>query len=78
MSIKQRIILMKYFIDSQVGYCPFTWMFRGRGVNNKINHSHERSFRIIYKDTYEIKKTTNQSMSYLVIQKFLKNSCKNK
>ena len=69
---------MKYFIDSQVGYCPLTWMFRGRGVNNKINHSHERSFRIIYKDTYEIKKTTKQSVSYLVILKFLKNPCKNK
>ena len=25
-------------------------MFHGRGVNNKINHLHERSFRIVYKD----------------------------
>ena len=25
-------------------------MFYGRGVNNKINHLHERSLRIVYKD----------------------------
>ena len=25
-------------------------MFHGRGVNNKINHLHERSLRIVYKD----------------------------
>ena len=26
-------------------------MFRVRGVNNKINHLHERSLRIVYKDS---------------------------
>ena len=25
-------------------------MFHGRGVNNKINHLHERSLRIVFKD----------------------------
>ena len=42
--------LMKAFIESQFGYCPLIWMFHSRGVNNKINHLHERSLRIVYKD----------------------------
>ena len=29
---------------------PLVWMFYSRGVNNKINHLHERALRIIYKD----------------------------
>ena len=29
---------------------PLIWMFHGRGVNNKINHLHELSLRIVYKD----------------------------
>ena len=41
---------MKAFIESQFGYCPLIWMFHSRGVNNKINHLHERSLRIVYKD----------------------------
>ena len=41
---------MKSFIESQFGYCPLIWMFHGRGVNNKINHLHERSLRIVYKN----------------------------
>ena len=51
MRIKQRRVLMKSFIVSQFGYCPLIWMFHGRGVNNKINHLHERSLRIVYKDS---------------------------
>ena len=42
---------MKAFIESQFSYCPLIWMFHSRGVNNKINHLHEQSLRIIYKDT---------------------------
>ena len=41
---------MKAFIESQSGYCPLTCMFHSRGVNNKINHLHERSLRSSYKD----------------------------
>ena len=37
---------MKALIESQFGYCPLIWMFHGRGVN----HLHERSLRIVYKD----------------------------
>ena len=50
MSIKQRRVLMKSLIESQFGYCPLIWMLHGRGVNNKINHLHERSLRRVYKD----------------------------
>ena len=47
MSIKQRRVLMKSFTESQFGYCPLIWMFHNRGVNNKINNSHERSLYIV-------------------------------
>ena len=36
--------------ESQFGYCPLIWMFHSRGVNNKVNHLHEGSLRIVYKD----------------------------
>ena len=51
-SFKQRRILLKTFIESQFGYCPLIWMLHSRRVNNKINHLHERSLRIVYKDNY--------------------------
>ena len=43
-----RRIIMKSFIESQFGYCPLTWMFDSRGLNNKINRIHERALRITY------------------------------
>ena len=52
MSFKQRRIILKTFIESQFGYCPLIWIFDSRRVNNKINHLHERSLRIVYKDNY--------------------------
>ena len=52
MSFKQRRILLKTFIESQLGYSPLIWMFHSRRVINKINHLHERSLRIVYKDNY--------------------------
>ena len=50
MSIKQRRVLMKFFIESQFGCYCLIWLFNGRGVNNKINHLHKRSVRIVHKD----------------------------
>ena len=41
---------MESFSESQFGHCPLVWMFYSRGVNNKINHMHERGLRIIYED----------------------------
>ena len=50
MCTNKKRVLMKAFIESQFSYCPLIWMFHSRGVNNKINHLHERSLRIVYKD----------------------------
>ena len=43
-------IIMKSFIDSQFNYCPLTWMFHSRTLNNRINKLHERALRIVYKN----------------------------
>ena len=50
MSFKQKRILMKTFVESQFGYCPFIWMFHSRKVNSKINYLQERPLRIVYND----------------------------
>ena len=50
MRTNKKRVLMKAFIESQLDYCPLIWMFHSRGVNNKINHLHERSLRIVCKD----------------------------
>ena len=51
MNVSKRII-MKSFIESQFGYCPLTWMFHSRRLNNKINRIHERALRITYNDKH--------------------------
>ena len=33
-------VVMKTLIDSQFNYCPLTWMFHSRILNNKINKLH--------------------------------------
>ena len=43
-------IIMKTFITSQFNYCPLTWMFHSRTMNNKINRLHERTLRLVYND----------------------------
>ena len=43
-------IIMKTFIQSQFNYCPLTWMFHNRTLNNKIHKLHERALRIVYKN----------------------------
>lgn len=48
--LEKRKTLFKAFFESQFAYCPLTWMFHDRNVNNKINHLHERALRIVYKD----------------------------
>ena len=40
---------MNAFFSSQFGYCPLVWMFHNRRYN-KINRSHKRMLRIVYKD----------------------------
>ena len=50
MTLTKRRILMKSFIISQFNYCPLIWMIHDRGLNNKINHLHERVLRIVHDD----------------------------
>ena len=51
MDLPKRWVIMKLFIASQFGYCPLTWMFHSRALNNKINSIHERALRITYNDS---------------------------
>ena len=46
LSLEQRKLLMKTFIESEFSYCPLTWVFCGRKTNTRINH--ERELRIVY------------------------------
>ena len=48
MNITKRKILMNAFFNAQFSYCPLTWMFHSRKLNNKINKSRERCLRIVY------------------------------
>ena len=50
MSFKKRRTLMKAFIELQFNYCPLTWMFLSRIMNNKFNRIHERALRLVYSD----------------------------
>ena len=50
MTLNKRRISMKSFIISQFNYCPLVWMMHNRGLNNEINHIHERALRIVYND----------------------------
>ena len=43
MSLKQKQILMKTFVESHFGYFPLIWMFHSKKVNSKINHLQQRS-----------------------------------
>jgi len=47
---EQRKILMNAYFLSQFGYCPLVWMNHSREMNNRINHLHERTLRIVYED----------------------------
>ena len=48
-TIKKRLLLNSV-IQSQFRYCPLTWMFCSRPLNNLINPIHERALRLIYND----------------------------
>ena len=50
LTLEQRRVLMKSFIESQFSYCPLVWMFCDRHANAKINKVHARALRIVYKD----------------------------
>ena len=41
-------MLFKSFIISLFNFCPTARMCLGRGLNNKINNTHERALQIVY------------------------------
>ena len=47
--LKRRLLLNAFF-TSQFNYCPLTWMFHSRKLNNKIYRLHKRCPRLIYSD----------------------------
>ena len=54
MSFTKKCIVLKTFIESQFGYCSLISMFHDGHVNNKINHLHERSRSIVFKDNLHL------------------------
>ena len=50
MTLNKCRIFMRSFIISQFNYRPLIWMIENRGLNDKINHIHERALRIVYDD----------------------------
>ena len=67
MTLTQRRLLMKSFIEGPFGYCPLVWMFHGRVLNRKINHLHECSLRIVYKDSISSFQKLPQKDHYFTI-----------
>ena len=69
-SIKQRRVLMKSFIELQLRYLSFnmdvSWQ-KGKYSKAKINHLHELSLRIVYKDNNSsFKKLLKKDNSFTV------------
>ena len=54
MSLRRRRVLMKYFNESQVAYCPLVWMCCDKTSGNGINRLHECTLRIVYNDNVSI------------------------
>ena len=48
-------IMMNTFVMSQFSYCTLIWMFHDRSAHKKINKTHEKALRIVYKDTLKSK-----------------------
>ena len=46
----QRRLILNSFITSHFSYCPIIWMLHSRKLNERINHIHERTLRIVDKD----------------------------
>ena len=57
MDIEKRKMLMNAFSNAQFSYCPLTWMFHSRNLNNKINKLHERCLQIVYNNNTSSYKT---------------------
>ena len=50
MRFEQRKSIVDLFMTSHFSYYPLVWMFHSRRLNNRIDHIHERTLKIIYQD----------------------------
>ena len=50
MRFEQRKRIVQLFKTSHFSCHPLVWMFHGRCLNNRIDHIHERTLKIIYQD----------------------------
>ena len=50
LSLKQKKLLTKSFIESKFDYRPLKWMIWRRKTNTRINQIHERALRIVYRN----------------------------
>ena len=50
MRFEQRKRIVNLFITSHFSHYPLVWMFHSRRLNNRIDHIHERTLKIIYQD----------------------------
>lgn len=76
LTIEQRKTLMKVFTESQFAYCPLIWMFCIKRVSCRINHAHERAFRMGYKNyglpfNNLLRKSNSYSIHHVNIQSLL-------
>ena len=62
---------MKAFITCQFCYCPLTWMFHSRNLNNKINRIHEGALRLVYQNNLSFSELLNLDNFVTVHQKNL-------
>ena len=73
-TLNQRTIIMKTFIESQFGYCPLIWIFHGnRTLNNTMNNIQERALRLVYTD---YRSTYDQLLRLILLIEFIIEICK--
>ena len=71
MSLQKRHILMTSFFASQFKYWPSIWMCHSRSLNDKVNHIHERTLRIVYQDFQSSFSALLKDNSFTIRQKNL-------
>ena len=57
------------FTESQFCYCSLNWMLNSREVNDKINHSHEPSLQIVYRDNSSFEDLLKRDKSFTIDQR---------
>ena len=79
MSIKQRRVLMKSFIESQFGCYCLIWLFNGRGVNNNSSFKellkndnsftvHQRNIQSLTIELFKVKENLSNTIMNDILQ----------